>query len=313
MTEEYIDWTSMDAARFYGMLSTEEDAFTLADKLGLLYLEQVCDCGARMTRQKDSSSAHGVLFVCSSARSVCRKKASILKGSWFANSRLSMRQGFYAICGYAADMSCSQFSFFVGLKSSHTIVDWRNYFRDVCASVIDSGNSNKIGGAGCTVEVDETLVYKRKSHVGRLLANESSGVWVFGGICRESGQAFLVKVANRNADTLLQAIQDNVLPGTRIISDCWRAYSNLSCAGYLHSAVNHSYNFVDLHDKTVNTQRVERMWRTLKAIIPKTSSQETRWTYLAEFIFKQRAGWHKLSIGSRMKLILDHLRPLNFQ
>jgi hypothetical protein len=131
MTEEYIDWTSMDAARLYGILVIDEAAFKLTDKLGLLYLEQVCDCRAWMIRQKGFFSRHGILFVCSSAKSICRKKAPILESSWFANSRLTIRQGFYAICGYAADMSCTQFSFFVGSKSSYTIVDWRNYFRDI--------------------------------------------------------------------------------------------------------------------------------------------------------------------------------------
>lgn len=312
MVEEPIDWVNMDGSEFYGMLTTESDAFLLADRLGLLDHEIVCDCGATMKRQIDAHKTHGMRFVCSKSRSLCHKTKSILHGSWFANSRLTIRQGFFAICSYAADLDYNQFSFFAGMKSSKTIVDWRMYFRDICASVVDSLSGQKIGGPGFTVEVDESLIFKRKSHAGRLLANQSSGVWIFGGICRENGEAFLAQVPNRNTETLLRCIYERILPGTRIISDCWRAYSALVHTNYEHATVNHTYNFLNPEDPTVNTQRVERMWRTLKQIIPKASNSETRWTYLAEFIFKQRTGWYTLPIGSRIELILKHLRAIDF-
>lgn len=150
------------------------------------------------------------------------------------------------------------------------------------------------------------MIFKRKSHAGRLLANQSAGVWIFGGICRENGEALLDQVHNRSTETLLHCIQERILPGTRIISDCWRAYAALAHTNYERATVNHTYNFLNPEEATINTQRIERMWRTLKQIIPKASNNETRWTYLAEFIFKQRTGWHTLSIGSRIELILDH-------
>lgn len=312
MVSDEIDWNTLDAAQFYAMLSTEEKAFSLADRLGLLHQELFCRCGAIMDRQVCSRAKFKLQFVCTKSRSVCGKTKSVLECSWFSNSRLSMQQAFFAICSYAAEMTCDQLAFFAGMKSSKTIVDWRSFFRDICSCVLNERNESRIGGEGYTVEIDETLIFKRKSQTGRLLANESSGTWVFGGICRENSEAFLVKVANRNAATLLQAIQENILPGTRIISDCWRAYSIISQSGYSHATINHSYNFVDPLDASVNTQRVERMWRTLKSIIPKASSEETRWSYLAEFIFKQRTNWYSISIGSRVKLIIDHVQAINF-
>jgi len=39
--------------------------------------------------------------------------------------------------------------------------------------------------------------------------------------------SFLVVVENRTADTLLQVIRDWILPGTTIISDCWKAYDKI--------------------------------------------------------------------------------------
>jgi hypothetical protein len=163
-----------------------------------------------------------------------------------------------------------------------------------------------------TVEIDETLVYKRKSHVGRLLHCERNQVWILGGICRETSKAFVIKVPDRRQETLLAAIMANVEPETRIITDMWRGYYNLMQYGFQHAAVNHQYNFVHPQDPSVNTQRVERMWRTMKSIIPNASNNETRFSYLAEFIFKQQHGWYALSIGARIKLIIDQIRTINF-
>jgi hypothetical protein len=213
--------------------------------------------------------------------------------------RICGKHGLLAVC------------FFVGLKSTKTIVDWRSYFRCICASVIEDSGHELIGGPGLTVEVDETLLFKRKSNTGRLLSNEATQTWLFGGLCRETGRAFLARVERRDARTLLEAIRANIHPESRIISDCWRGYLSLSQEGFSHGSVNHSFNFVDPNDPSINTQRIERMWRTLKSIIPAGASAETRWTYLAEFIFKQRTNWFSMSIGSRLELLLHHVKSIN--
>ena len=38
--------------------------------------------------------------------------------------------------------------------------------------------------------------------------------WVFGGICRETGESFMYAVADRSAATLVPIIQASVRPGT---------------------------------------------------------------------------------------------------
>ena len=47
------------------------------------------------------------------------------------------------------------------------------------------------------VEIDESKFGKRKYNVGRVV----EGQWVFGGICRETQQFFMVPVPDRTSDT----------------------------------------------------------------------------------------------------------------
>jgi len=48
------------------------------------------------------------------------------------------------------------------------------------------------------------------------------GQWIFGGVERDTGNVFLIPVERRDKETLLEAIKDWILPGTTIISDCWK-------------------------------------------------------------------------------------------
>jgi len=72
------------------------------------------------------------------------------------------------------------------------------------------------------MEIDESKFCRRKYHRGHRV----EGQWIFGGIERESGLCFLVPVERRDKGTLLSLIKDWILPGTRIISDCWKVQLN---------------------------------------------------------------------------------------
>ena len=62
-----------------------------------------------------------------------------------------------------------------------TVRKYFKQFRQICFEWWLQ-NAPKIGGPGLTVEVDETVVYKRKYQRGRLVRE----VWIVGGICRET-------------------------------------------------------------------------------------------------------------------------------
>jgi len=139
-----------------------------------------------------------------------------------------------------------------------TVIDWNNYLREVCAHTLLI-NPVVIGGPNTTVEI---LFSRRKNHMGCVLPQQ----WVFGGICRESGESFMFTVPGRSAPTLLTIISNSIRRGTTIISHQWPAYNGIvgmPGAGFKRATVNHSVNFVD-PNTGANTQRIERSWKAAK-------------------------------------------------
>lgn len=54
-----------------------------------------------------------------------------------------------------------------------------------------------------------------------------------------------------------------VRSGSKILSECWRAYKTVQQHGYIHYQVNHRWYFI--HPQWgAHTQHIERSWRTYK-------------------------------------------------
>lgn len=168
--------------------------------------------------------------------------------------------------------------------SNHTVVDFYNFCREVCAVLIED-ESEQIGGVGKVVEVDESKFGRRKYHKGRRV----DGVWVFGGIERDSNppKCFFVTVQDRTAETLIGLIKRWIKPGTKILSDCWKSYATLESEGYIHETVNHSVTFVS--DTGVHTNTIESRWNSLKKSLPKYGTTKTLYdSYFAEYCIRRK-------------------------
>ena len=239
---------------------------------------QKCNSGTVRVVKDGSYPTDGVVWRCT----YCARKISIRRNSWFAGSHLTLQQ--IMKLTYLWVWRCDQ-RFIMRechLGSNTTIVDWCNFAREVCVSVLET-DSKPIGGPGTIVEIDESKFGRRKYHRGRRV----DGVWVFGGIERgDRGNCFMVTVEDRSAATLIPIIKKYILPGSKIMSDCWKAYDCLENEGYIHGTVNHSIEFIN-SETGDHTQSIESTWRAVKKSLPRSGSTKGMYdSYFAEFIFR---------------------------
>ena len=66
----------------------------------------------------------------------------------------------------------------------------------------------------------------------------------------------------------LPLIFPNLISGSIVVSDCWRAYNNLEKEGYIHWKVNHSIEFVSYDDPRIHTNSIKGSWRQAKLRLP---------------------------------------------
>ena len=141
-----------------------------------------CEKGRFGLRKYSSFSADQCCWGC--LNKACSKKVSIRHGSCFSNSNLSLET--IVLLTYFWVYRAEQEFLEHKLGISHrTIVDWCNFSREICISSLENF-SEQIGGPGKIVEIDESKFGKRKYHKGRKV----DGVWVFGGIERDSNKVF---------------------------------------------------------------------------------------------------------------------------
>jgi len=178
----------------------------------------------------------------------------------------------------------------------NAIVDWKYLFRETCAWFFVN-DPVVIGGPGKFVEIDETVLTKRKYHRGQLRAEEK---WFFGGVERgNAGNCFIRPVERRNAETLLPLLAMHVAPGTTVISDKWAAYGGMSVFLIYKVVIRLIRILVSIIARISSTPRTRKYTRRrlnargpiLKLDIRKRGEQHLFETYLYQFLwFKKFKG-----------------------
>ncbi|GFW00089.1 DDE_Tnp_IS1595 domain-containing protein [Trichonephila clavipes] len=112
------------------------------------------------------------------------------------------------------------------------------------------------------------------------------GVWRYRK--RNENRCFFRVVERQTKEELLCVIKEWVLPGSTIVSDCWKAYKCLSDEGFKHLEVNHSVCFKD-PDTGAHTNSIEGTWSAIKRFLRNhTSHTEGMFDhYLAEYLCRR--------------------------
>lgn len=263
------------------VLRSKENLFGWLKEKELIASARNClKCGESMKWVPCSDRKDGFKWECRGKRgSKHCSEQSLRKDSWFEGSNMALHEIIKFIYWWCSGLEQWQIRQQMCL-ASNTAVDWENFCREVCEIVIMK-ESSKVGGPGKVVQIDESKIGKRKYHRGHRV----DGQWVFGGIEEGSRKCFIVAVETRAEKELLPIIKDWIEPGTLIISDCWKAYINLSKNGYEHACVNHSKEFVNSDGQ--HTNKIEGHWRHMKASLPKFGVRKNMYSgYLAEFMWR---------------------------
>ncbi|KER26468.1 hypothetical protein T265_06320 [Opisthorchis viverrini] len=117
------------------------------------------------------TTKHFQLWRCNARQ--CRYEIGLRKGTWLDRSRMELRIVILFIYCWSKSLGkikfCSK-----KLSTSHTTpVDWKKFLRDVCVWQLLQ-TPTVIGGPGLHVEIDETLISRRKNHAGRVPFQQSN-------------------------------------------------------------------------------------------------------------------------------------------
>ena len=167
---------------------------------------------------------------------------SVRQGSWFSGSNFTLEELVLFSYNWAIGVPQKNLIDMLGL-SSKSATDWCTFCREVVEEYMIRGADGKqIGGKDVIVEINESMLEKRKYNRGRMAEDQ----WVFCGKERENRKnIFMVPVPDRSSNTIVSLIEHYIAPGSIIISDCWQGYNRISPFDYIHLTVNHSIKFKD--------------------------------------------------------------------
>lgn len=276
--------------KFFTLLELEgnEKVVEWCMKAGLISPKYTCPkCGENMKLKKKKGSFDGLEWRCriekeiggSIRHDICR---SLRNGSFFSHSHLSLCD-ILRITRYWFGRCFHQFVMNEVRIQNHTVVDWFTFFREICMiDVIDK--STRIGGDGVIVELAEFEFGNMKYGKGK----PANACWVFGGVERGSSKCFFRTVEVANKESLLSVVKEWILPGSTIISACWRVYDCISSDAFIDLSIIHGLIYKDI-EVGGRTSSINTVWskinRYLKA---NTNHVEGHFdSYLAEYMWRK--------------------------
>jgi IS1 family transposase/ribosomal protein S27AE len=301
-----------------GVLSDDESLLTLLPKLSeqidclkwlarrkLIRNDNTCiQCGMPMMLQKHSATSDGFRWYCKNCYNCT---VSVRKQSFFAALHLPLRIIILLMYFWSVELLQKHAIRELNVDKK-TAIKCYIMFRDVCKWFMQQDQTLfELGGLDdsgqpISVEIDESKFFHRKYHRGRY----RQGHWVLGAIERNTGRCILKCVPRRDEQTLRPILESLLLPGTHVISDGWRAYTNIQMwkgGVYTHDVVIHEREFVSAADPSVHTNNIENLWMRVKRNVKYQfgTTNNLFESYLYDFM------WRSMFKTKRFQHLLTHI------
>ena len=140
-------------------------------------------CGNHMVCKKTKDTKDEEIWRCRKVHTVVKGnltysmkdiKLTVRHESWLVDSKLPLESIVELMYLWSQSFSVDEIIHALKL-SKKTVVEWTNFFRECCLTIMLE-NSEKIGGNGVEVEIDESKFGKCKYYRGHRV----EGQWVFG-------------------------------------------------------------------------------------------------------------------------------------
>lgn len=244
----------------------------------------VCQGETRLAYKKNRGIKR-LVYIC--RKNNCKKEKSIFSATIFSNTKLTIVDFLDFIFFYLNRSPYHQLRDFCKISDS-TIA--RNKFKLI--QVFDQilrERESPIGGQGIRVQVDETVICrnnKLKYPSGRD-DQEPNTIWLVGGIEELNPKKFFLKrVVNRQSTTIKPLLENQLLPGTILITDGYPTYPSVANdLDFTHITVNHSKGFKNDDGDTTNI--IEAFWSPLKRMLRiKSGTPRNRLNeFVTDFLF----------------------------
>jgi transposase-like protein len=218
--------------------------------------------------------------------SVCRHNASVTAGTIFQGTRKPLKLWFQAIWYVTSQKfggNALGLQRVLGLGSYQTAWSWLHKMR---RAMVRPGR-DKLSGS---VEIDETLIGgedkggKRGRGAGRksivVIAIEVHQP-------RGFGRVRMQRIPDASGQSLLPFVKNSVLPGSTVLTDCWRGYNDVKKYGYIHKRVKLSESGDPAHVAMPGVHRISSLLkRWLLGTHQGSASAKHLDFYLDEYTFR---------------------------
>jgi transposase-like protein len=206
---------------------------------------------------------------------ICGTHVYPMAGTIFEDTKFDHLRLWFKAVAYMAVTRCGISSRQLSRDLGVTVKTGYRMWKQI-RTTLSEGNSIKFVGK---VEVDETYIGGRKQGKrGRGSENKS----VVLGMVERNGRARAIVVSDVKANTLVSAIEANVITDATVYTDDLSSYNNLEKMGFDHKVVAHSQKvYVTAGD--IHTNSIEGFWSQLKRSIDGTYHHVTP-EHLQEYV-----------------------------